>query len=293
MKKFSPKLTKLGEYWCTKRLKNQASWNPYPEDQSWGATSWSCWQWYHCPHWRHQQADQQCSRPGLWQAFPVFHWGRKSPSMGSLYWCRPCAILWLHPGKEDIYKRITACNWMPSYACKIILYLIYIHFSYNISSKHTEKRHFDNTKTCWLLFCTMRCVIVWLPSDMTWAHFSIKIIKSPDYYPFSPLFLCFFNLNSLNLSLDIFTCLKSMVKAPRYATVADDRRTSPVMLVTLSPSRRAASVHLSFSPPSPPISFSALSNFFSQISMFVSSSFFFCVIASNSSFKACNLSVTY
>lgn len=128
MNKFSPKLTKLGEYWCTKRLKNQASWNPYPEDQSWGATSWSCWQWYHCPHWRHQQADQQCSRPGLWQAFPVFHWGRKSPSMGSLYWCRPCAILWLHPGKEDIYKRITACNWMPSYACKIILYLIYIHF---------------------------------------------------------------------------------------------------------------------------------------------------------------------
>ena len=65
------------------------------------------------------------------------------------------------------------------------------------------------------------------------------------------------------------------------------------MFTNCSPSLEASFVHLSFSPPSPPISFSALSNFFEQRSILSSSSFFFFVMASNSSFRACNLSVTY
>lgn len=37
----------------------------------------------------------------------------------------------------------------------------------------------------------MRCVIVWLPSDMTWAHFSIKITRLLSFFSFIPLLFQF------------------------------------------------------------------------------------------------------
>src|SRR6218665_229891 len=54
-----------------------------------------------------------------------------------------------------------------------------------------------------------------------------------------------------------FTCLKALVKAPRYATTPDEMRTSPVRLVYCLPSSTAAWLHLSFSPPRPPITCSS------------------------------------
>ena len=102
-----------------------------------------------------------------------------------------------------------------------------------------------------------------------------------------------FFLNIALCNMFQLTFLKSTVKGPKYATTPEDRSTSPVILSYLSPSTRAASVQRSFSPPSPPISFSARSSFCSQIRMLASNSFFLLVIASNSSFSAWSLSTTF
>mmetsp|Transcript_48219 Transcript_48219/g.119422 ORF Transcript_48219/g.119422 Transcript_48219/m.119422 type:complete len:208 (+) Transcript_48219:3218-3841(+) len=62
------------------------------------------------------------------------------------------------------------------------------------------------------------------------------------------------------------------VNGPMYETTPDPIRTSPTMLLYTSPSAADASVHRSFSPPSPPMSLLARSNFLVQSSACFSSS---------------------
>lgn len=57
---------------------------------------------------------------------------------------------------------------------------------------------------------------------------------------------------------------KADVNAPRYAITPELTKTSPVRLSYTSCKWIAAADHLCFSPPKPPINFSARSNFFAQ-----------------------------
>ena len=74
---------------------------------------------------------------------------------------------------------------------------------------------------------------------------------------------------------------KAEVNAPRYATTPADISTSPVKLFNCSSRSSAALPQRVFSPPRPPISFSALLSFLEQISTWSASSAFRRVFSSN------------
>mmetsp|Transcript_25501 Transcript_25501/g.75919 ORF Transcript_25501/g.75919 Transcript_25501/m.75919 type:complete len:210 (-) Transcript_25501:219-848(-) len=81
-------------------------------------------------------------------------------------------------------------------------------------------------------------------------------------------------------------------KTPRYATMPEDIRTSPVSECSCSPSFTEDAVHLVFSPPRPLMSFSAVPRRLLQVSYWFCRSAFFALAASRSATSFATLSCT-
>ena len=97
-----------------------------------------------------------------------------------------------------------------------------------------------------------------------------------------------------HLEIQSETCWsrKRATNGPMYETTPEPMSTSPVMLLNLTPSCSDAAFHRSFSPPSPPMSFSARSSLLAQSSDCRSRSSFFCVVSSNVACSSASLSST-
>ena len=94
------------------------------------------------------------------------------------------------------------------------------------------------------------------------------------------------------IQAEIWRSRKVATKGPMYETTPEPMSTSPVMLVYVTPSLRDASVQRSFSPPSPPMSFSARSSLFAQSMDCASRLSFLAVVSSKVAWSSASLSST-